>query len=163
MRLICVLSVVFALGVTPAYADDLEPAYTPRIVPQCKIPKGPNGKDITTITGEKVCAFTLTEWGLVLEADAELYSIRILLVEEKKRTAALELQVNSFREQASVYASNQTLLVNRNTQLTNDLIDLDKKYQIERVKPRWGSPLAWTVAAVSTSVLAGFVVDRLID
>jgi len=153
MRLICVLSVAFALGATPALADD-EPKYEAQLVPECKVYKA---------DGKEICGYTLEEWKAVLEVDRKMVLDKKLLEDEKKRTAALGLQVDSLKEQVAIYASNQETLVDRNTQLTKDLIDTDKKYQNERVKPRWGSPLAWTVAAVSTSVLAGIVVKEVLD
>ena len=55
MRLICVLSIAFALGATPAFADD-PPKYEPKIVPKCTLAAG-------------VCGYTLGEWKLVLKAE----------------------------------------------------------------------------------------------
>jgi len=149
MKLTCVLSIAFVLGATPAFSDE-QPKYEPKIVPKCKL------------SGE-LCGYTLGEWKLVLAADAELVSKRALLAKEKDRTAALTLQADALKSQVGVYAGTQVVLVERNLKLTQDLIELDRKYQFERVRPRWGSPLAWTVAAVSTSVLAGFVISNALD
>jgi hypothetical protein len=153
MKLICALSIVFALGATPAFAD--EPTYEPVHLPKCTLYK--------TADGQEVCGYTLEQWKGALRVDAELVHCKAELKKEKERSAYLAQQKTALQGQVSVYADSQKTLVDRNNQLTKDLIDLDKKYQYERVKPRWGSPVAWTVAAVATSVLAGFVVHDLID
>jgi hypothetical protein len=143
--------------VTPAFADDEVPNHNvPKmeIIPHC---------DLKQVGNEMLCTYSLEKWKLVLKADVELVSKRKLLAKEKERSAALTLQVDGLKSQVGVYANSQKLLVERNNKLTQDLIDLDKKYQNERVKPRWGSPLAWTVAAVSTSVLAGFILKDVFD
>ena len=154
MRLICALSIAFVLGATPAFADD-PPLYEPKLVPKCKLAK--------VAGGGETCGYTLGEWKLVLEVDAELVSKRTLLAKEKERTAALTLQVTNLESQVAVYVKSQKLLVDRTHELTTDIIEIDRKYQNERVKPRLGSPLAWTVAAVSTAVLGGFVVKGWVD
>jgi len=146
-----VLSIAFVLGATPAFADPIEP----KIVPKCSLVKAADGSE--------VCAYTLEEWKLVLKADAELFSNRTLLAKEKERTTSLTLQVNDLKSQVGVCLDSQKLLIERDNKLTQDLIDLDWKYQKERVKPKWGSPLAWSLAAVSTSILAGFLVKGWLD
>lgn len=148
MKLICVLSIVLALGATPAFADD-PPKYEPKIIPKC------------SLAGD-VCGYTLGEWQLALKVDAELVSKRVLLAKEQARAEALALQVAALKDQTSVYASSQKALVDYSVRCTQARIDLDLKYQKERVKPRLGSPLAWTVTAVSASILAGFVVRDLV-
>lgn len=111
-----------------------------------------------------MCGFSsLGDWKKILAADAELVHTRTQLKNEKKRTVNLTTQVATLRGQVDVYANTQNALVERNAKLTKDLIDLDKKYQYERAKPRWGSPVAWTVAAVSTSVLAGVLLKNVLD
>jgi hypothetical protein len=106
----------------------------------------------------QMCGYTdLEDWKLVLKADAELVSKRALLAKEKERTANLALQVGTLAGQVGKCAGNQEVLTERNSKLTQDLIKKDKLYQNERVKPRWGSPVAWTIAGLSTSVLAGIM------
>lgn len=79
------------------------------------------------------------------------------------KTTELTTQVVSLRDQISVYGESQKMLVGRVDQLTSEIIDVDKKYQFERVKPRWGSPLAWTIAAVSTSLLVGYIANDALN
>lgn len=150
MRLICALLIALVLGTTPAFAD-----YEPVHLPQCKLYK--------TIDGQEVCGYSLEGWKSALKVDAELVTTKFRLKKETERTGALSQQVTALREQVSVYAESQIVLVDRSNKLTQDIISLDKKYQTERVKPRFGSPVAWTLAAVSTSVLAGFAISSIVD
>lgn len=111
-----------------------------------------------------VCGYTdIDDWKTILKVDAELVSNRTLLAKEKERTANLTLQVKTLEGQVGTCEDNQRVLVERSSKLTTDLIALDKKYQNERVKPRWGSPLAWTIAGVSTSILAGIFLKSVLD
>lgn len=145
------LSIVFVLGATSiqARADDV---YKPQIVPTCKVYK--------TSAGD-VCGFLdIEDWKSILKADAELVHSRIQLKNEGDRFATLTLQLTELKGQVDVYANSQSILVQRNTDLSKQLIDLDLKYQQERVKPSWGSPIAWTIAGVSTSILVGFIAAR---
>lgn len=117
-----------------------------------------------TITGKDVCGYeNLEDWKVVLVVDAELTTARNQLKNERERIEDLVRQRELLTGQIEKYADTQLVLTRRNEKLTQDLIALDKKYQDERVKPRWGSPVAWTIAAVSTAVLAGFVINAAID
>ena len=137
---------------TPALADDV---YAPKVVPSCKVYK--------TTTGE-VCGFlNIEDWKLVLKADAELVHSRIQLKNEGERAALLTLQLTELKGQVATYANSQSILVQQSVALTKQLLDLDLKYQQERVKPTWGSPLAWTIAGVSTSILAGVLIAGLVN
>ena len=154
MRLICALLIAFALGVmsTPAFADDV---YTPKVVPQCKVYK--------TAAGD-VCGYlNIEDWKLVLKADAELVHDREQLKNEGERATALTLQLTELKGQVATYANSQSILVQQSVALTKQLLDLDLKYQQERVKPSWGSPLAWTIAGVSTSILAGVLIASVLN
>ena len=152
MKLICALSIALILGTTPAFA---EPKYEAKLIPKCKVYK-------TADSGE-ICGYTLDEWQGVLRVDAEFVVTKYKLKKEEERSANLTAQVETLHGQVGVYAETQKILVARSDKLTVDLIALDKKYQNERVKPRWGSPVAWSLAAVSTAVLAGFLVRPLLD
>ncbi|MBW2691046.1 MAG: hypothetical protein JRE57_00250 [Deltaproteobacteria bacterium] len=152
MKLICALSIALVLGATPAFA---EPKYEAKIIPKCTVYK--------TVGSGEICGYTLDEWKGVLVVDAEFVVTKSKLKKELARSAILALQVDLVSGQLEVYASSQKALVAQTDKLTKDLIDLDKKYQDERVKPRWGSPVAWSLAAVSTAVLAGFLVRPLLD
>lgn len=154
MRLIYALSIAFALGVTstPVFADD---PYQPQVVPPCKVYK--------TTAGDLCGYLNIEDWKLVLKADAELVHLRIQLRSEAERAALLTLQLTELKGQVATYANSQSILVQRNGDLTKQLLDLDLKYQQERVKPTWGSPIAWTIAAVSTSILAGVLVAGVLN
>jgi hypothetical protein len=155
MKLIYALSIAFVLGATPALADDPS-KYEPKILPKCKLVKAADGTS--------VCAYTLEVWvKKVLPVDAELVSKRNLLELEQQKTSLLGEQKTSLIEQVRIYAESQGILMVRTVKLTKDVIDLDKKYQNERVRSGWGSPLAWTAAAVSTAILAGYVIANATD
>lgn len=139
---------------TQALADD--PPYTPKNFSSCKVFK--------TSAGKEVCGFeNIDDWKLILTADADLVYVREQLKNEQLRTINLSEQKTLLQAQVDAANANQKLLVEQNSKLTNDLIGLDKKYQDERVKPTWGSPVAWTIAGVSTSVLVGFVLYSLLN
>ena len=148
------LSIAFVLGLTssPALAD---PAYQPQTLPSCKVYKTPAGD---------VCGYLdIADWKLVLAADAELVHSRVQLKINADLEATLTLQLTELRGQVTTYAGSQSILVQRNSDLTKQLLDLDLKYQQERVKPGWGSPLAWTIAGVSTSILAGVLISSVLN
>lgn len=148
MKLICVLLTAFALGATPAYADS-PPKYEVQIVPKCKLVKD--------AFGVQVCAYTLKEWQEVSRFDAELVSKRRLLSYTDMRFDAIVNQKTLLIEQIKACSANQALLIKREDKLVADIIAKDKELQYERVKPRWGNPVAWTVAAVSAVLLVGYV------
>lgn len=127
--------------------------YEPVVIPKCTVYK--------VATGE-ICGFTEDQWKVVLEADAELVHVRVLLAKERERSAALALQVDALKDQVDVYAKSQSLLTARADKLTNELIECDRKYQNERVKPRLGSPLAWTITTIAVATLGGYLLrDKL--
>ncbi len=113
-------------------------------------------RDVGTICGYADVA----DWKRVLEVDAELVHQRVVAKQAGERASNLALQVTSLQGQIVTYAKSQELLLARTEKLSVDLIALDKKYQDERVKPRWGSALAWGVAAVASSLLAGVVIAK---
>jgi hypothetical protein len=111
--------------------------------------------------GGQVCGFeNIDDWKLVLKADADLTDARAKLKNEQAVEADLIKQRDLLNVQLAAYADSQSILIARHNKLTDDLIALDKKYQEERVKPQWGNPIAWTIAAVSTAVLLGVVLDK---
>ena len=54
-------------------------------------------------------------------------------------------------------------LERRNADLLALTIEKDRLYQNERVKPRWGSPFAWTTAAALGAILVGYVGHDLLS
>jgi hypothetical protein len=89
--------------------------------------------------------------------------LRIQLKNDGERVALLSLQLTELKKQVEIYANSQSIVVQRNSDLTKQLLDLDLKYQQERVRPSWGSPLAWTIAGVSTSILAGVLIAGVLN
>lgn len=136
-----------------ALADDV---YEPQVVPACTKYTVPG---VGTICGYA----NIEDWKAVLEADAELVLRREQAKKEAARADALDLQVKSLQDQVRTYAKTQVMLVGRTEKLTVDLVALDKKYQNERARSSWGSPVGWTLAAVSTSLLAGMLISQLTD
>lgn len=135
-------------------ADD--PPYRPRIVPQCTKYKLKDGTEI--------CGYeNVEDWKKVLEADAELVLLRETAAKKGDDANNLAQQVLTLRGQVDACTDNVKILVTRNEKVTNQLIDLDKKYQDERVKPQWGSWVSWGLAAVSTSILAGVLIKSTLD
>lgn len=153
MKLICVLLTLSVLGATPAFANPPPPRA--KNLPECELVK--------TTDGREMCAYTLEQWISVLKADALISHQYVIIGKLEEKVEVLTEQQIDFRKQIAALAANEQLLIDHNNKLTQDLIDLDKKYQYERVKPRWGSPLAWTLAGVSTAVLAGFVLHEALD
>lgn len=145
-----------------SYADPVEPA----IVPQCRV---------YAVTGfGQVCGFLVAtpdgaeapgmeQWRQVLRADAELVEKReqVRLLTEKS-----DLLLGQAQDLLAAFDAMKRAvgaLENRNAELLRDLIAKDKLYQEERVKPRWGSPFAWTTAAALAAVLVGYVGHDLLS
>ena len=106
-----------------------------------------------------ICDYTIEKWKEVLKADGELVYLRDRVKKEQQRAAELTLQNSALQGQVDAYEDTKSVLVERNDKLVKDIIDIDKKYQLERVKPRWGSPVAWTVAATAAALLFGYVAN----
>ena len=152
--MLCIASV---LGMVPtvAWADD-PPAYEPVYMPKCDV--------YTLKSGAEICGFEASVWfGKVLTVDADLVHEKKQLKNEKARSAELAKQVAILQVNLSLHDETRKLLMERDALTTKQLIEVDKKYQEERVKPRCGNPLAWTAAAVATAILAGFVIKDFAD
>lgn len=133
---------------TPAPADLV---YTPKTFPPCKLFK--------TNTGTEICGYdNIEDYKKVLVVDIDLADALDKLKNERDRSTLLLQQKDLLQKQVDAYADSQKVLQAHESKLTDDLIALDKKYQDERAKTQWGSPLAWGIAAVSTAVLAGFII-----
>ena len=135
-----------------ARADGL---HDPKNFPACKV--------VTLPGGVLACAFVnLEDWKAVLLADAELTHQRALAKKSTELVENLSLQVASLEGQVSSLEGVRELLADRNKELTDELLATDKHLQQELAKPPWGSTIAWTVAAVSASLLVGFVGHELL-
>lgn len=135
---------------TASAEDDVYRGYKPHIVPECKVYKVNQHLE--------VCGYaTIEEVRALYEADAELYgtrkkmfSVDLKLKVQEEQIADLRIAVGEFKEAIAVVDA-------RNAKLTKELIETDRKYQNERVKPKWGNPLAWGSTAVLGALLVGFV------
>lgn len=154
MRLICVLLTVFVLGATPAYAEDIDLGV--ELVTDCEtIPLKDSKKDL--------CGVTLGEWKRILKTNAAYTSKTKLLQYERLKTSLLEQQKSALQKSLDVMADSQRILTKRVDKLTVDHIKLDRKYQNERVKPRLGNPIAWTISAVAVALATGLIVKDVLD
>ena len=132
----------------PARADDIKP----KNFPGCT--KG------VLVTGIKVCGFTdVADWKKVLDADAELTATRDLLGLERAKNAELAGQVENYKGQVAAYERICAEQKSRNEALTKDLLDTNLRLEKERVKSKWGNPIAWTTAAVAAAVLGGYLLN----
>ena len=114
-------------------------------------------------SGLEICGFTdLEDWKLVLKVDRELTFLRLTAKIDEKRADNLSLQVATLEGQVAALEKSQVIFADRNEELTRQLIACDKSLQDERVKPAWGSTLAWTFAGISTSVLVGVIAGLLL-
>jgi hypothetical protein len=142
-----------------AHADEPGDLVAPAIVPQCLVYRVPLGQvcGYLVATPDGAEAAGMEQWRDVLRADAELVatreSVRLL-------TQKADLLFGQTQDLLAAFTAMKTAvaaLEGRNAQLMRDLIEKDRLYQNERVKPRFGSPLAWTTAAVLGAVLAGYL------
>lgn len=142
---------MWLLLATPAQAQD----YEPKTLPQCHI---------YFIDGKSICGYAdVEDWKLVLKSDAELVHLRNKVRFMEEFQSNQEGQLQSLNRQLDLSAEQAAVLGAENTQLTKDLIALDKKYQDERVKPQWGSTVAWSIAGISTAALAGILLISVVD
>jgi len=113
--------------------------------------------------GVEFCRLTLDDWKKVLATNAVLTNKTRLLHYEGIRSQELENQKTALQNSLEAMANSQKILADRVDKVTADLIATDKKYQNERVKPRLGSPLAWTITAAAVALTTGFVVKDALD
>lgn len=131
---------------SPALGDETKPSN----FPDCTKYSLPDGRT--------VCGYTnLEDWKIVLKADLELTAKKKALTLERERAAQQGLVVAGLKGQVEAFKRIVAEQSSRIETLTKDLLETDRKYQSERVKPRWGNPLAWAAAAVATAALGGFV------
>ena len=156
MKLICVLLTIFALGATPAYADDNAESKEFKLVTECEtIPLKDSKRDL--------CGVTLEEWTRILKTNLGYTSRGRLLQYNQLKNDKLEVQKTALQKSLESMADSQKVLQERVGKVTKDLIAKDKKLQYEIAKPRWGNPVAWTIAAVATAVATTLLVREALD
>ena len=150
-------SIAFALLTCLAATSNAEP-YRPKILPECKV--------YPLADGREVCGYvvkladgteTAEEWKAVLRVDAELVVLRHQ--DGLRRRKLAELSIQASEAVAALAAAERALEVveRRNGDLTRQLIETDRKYQNERVKPRIGGGWGWGAAALFAVGLVGYV------
>jgi hypothetical protein len=143
------ITLLALLGLTcrPAAADEIKL----EILPQCLKYTVPN---VGLVCGYK----NLADVQLLYTLDAELELHRDVKRLEKAKIHELENQIIHLRAAEDARKRAADLLKDRNQELVQQLIDTDRRLQKERVKPRWGNPLAWTLSAVLAASLSTVLV-----
>ena len=142
-----------------AQADPDPPAetqYVPKIIPPCKV--------YALGDGREVCGWlTIEEVTTAYNADAELVKLRETDATKNEQLIAFSIQVASITAALEAEQRSVTVLQAREAKLTDDLIETNRKYENERVKSRWGNPVAWTTAAGLAAILLGIVGKEILD
>lgn len=141
--------------VATSHSDPAE-TYEPQIIPACKV--------FTLKDGREVCGWlTLEDVKAAYTADADLVKCREDIATKTVEVEVLGVQAASALEALDAEQRTTSALKARNQELTTDLIEMNRKYELERAKPRFGSPIAWTTAAVLGAALVGVMGANLID
>jgi hypothetical protein len=150
-------STAFALLTCLAATSAAEP-YRPQVVPQCEVYDLADGREVCGyVVKEADGTETLDQWKEVLQVDAELVVLRHQ--DGLRRRKLAELSVQASGAVAALVAAERALEVVelRNADLTRQLVETDRKYQQERVKPRIGVGWAWAAAGLVAAGLVGYV------
>lgn len=137
--------------------------YRPKTLPECEVyPLADTREVCGWVVKQADGSETLGDWQLVLRADAELIALREQNRLGAEREKELGAQVGDLRAALEVCGKSVDLARDRVAGLTAEYIAKDKQLQDERVKPRVGGKLGWTVAAVLAAGLVGYIgADRL--
>ena len=136
---------------SPTRAD---PKYVPRIIPKCEVQ--------ALKSGETGCVYNLEQVKELYKIDSELFSLRASFELQKAKSEILSSSLTKVQEQSRLSLTNVKLFKDRNAELTTQLIESDRKLQLELARPRWGSYIAWGVAAVLAASFTGYVIaDRI--
>lgn len=142
------------LGVICVGLSSLAPAIAEPL-PECQV--------YTTAAGVEVCGFaSIEDVKAIRLAAAELQYLREQSRLLALKVAELETQTISLRVALDAQRTATEIVRRRNVELTTLAIETDRRLQLERVKPRWGTPLAWGTAAVLGAVLLGVSADRFL-
>jgi len=126
-----------------------EPKYEPRAVPKCKV----------ELCGDhRACTYDLEQVKLLYKADSELLLLRQKIPLLVDKVFLLRSSVEHMTEAAELEKNSKDTLSKRLDQLTKQLIESDRRLQLEIAKPKWGSYIAWGVAVVVTASFAGYVI-----
>jgi len=131
-----------------------EPKYVPTVIPSCTI--------MNIKPGEKGCVYSLEQVKELYKADAELSAARKEIPLLQQKEALQRSVISKMDEQLKLSLLNVKLFKDRNQELTEKLISTDKELQYEKVKPRWGSYIAWGTVAIVASAFTGYIIaDRV--
>lgn len=155
-------SIAFALLTCLAATSAAEP-YRPQVVPQCEVYDLADGREVCGYVVKQADGTeTLDQWKEVLRVDAELVVLRRADGLRRRKLAELSVQVSAAVVALAAAERALELVEDRNDDLTRQLIETDRKYQEERVKPRIGGGWAWAAAGLVAAGLVGYVVaDQL--
>ena len=157
--MLSVLLGLICLAGTSEYAradPSTEDVYRPQILPECKVYKLDDERE--------VCGWlTIEEVTAAYSADAELVACREVSAAQDGKIKAIGIQFASAMKALLAEQRSVSTLQKRSKQLTDDLIALNKKYEYERAKPRWGAPIAWGSAGILGAALIGIVGYEILD
>lgn len=112
----------------------------------------------------KVCGYTsIDDVKAIYDLDSEVFALRQLVKEGEQRSVDLQVKVDALAGQNARLRVALDVVQDRNKDLERRYLELDKKYQDEAAEPRWGSPVAWTIAGLSLAALLGVVVGVSFD
>lgn len=125
-----------------------------------KFPKGV-AKDID---GYRHQCLNFDEFTLLLEFEANMVECEMETDLKTEKIELLDLQVTELKLVTDLQKLTVDAMKVENERLFGLWKDENKKRHLAENKPHWGSWVGWTVAGVSTAVLAGFIIqDQLSD
>ncbi len=132
-----------------------ETQYVPKIIPECKV--------YPLADGREVCGWlTIEEVQTAYDADAELVKLRETSAAQGEQIIAFGVQVSAIRAALEAEQRSVTVLKARELKLTDDLIEMNRKYEYERVKPRFRLGNGWALAGgVAVGIVATIAVIRV--
>lgn len=127
-----------------------EPKYIPKEIPRCTI--------LEIEPGITRCTYSLEQVRSLYRADSELSKLKEETGLKNQKIILQEDIIEWQQGQLSLSAKNNVLFHERMNTLTALYIKTDKRLQQELARPRWGSYVAWGVAAAAITLFTGYVV-----
>lgn len=125
-----------------------------------KVPKG----QTKIIDGYRHQCLNFDEFTLLLEFEASMVECEMETDLKDEKIELLELQITDLKIITQLQKQTGDAMKVENDRLFGLWKDENKKRHLAENKPHWGSWMGWTVAGVSTAVLAGFIIkDQLSD
>jgi hypothetical protein len=123
-----------------------QPKYVPEVIPKC---------DVRPQIG---CVYALEQVKALYKLDAEIVSLRRINGLQAQKLDIQNQLIAANKQQLDLSLKNTALFHNRMNDLTKRLLETDRLYQESRVKPVWGSYIAWGVAIAVSAALTGYVI-----